>query len=46
MRGTQLFKGYVDASLEEAAFDDEGYFHTGDIAVRTGEGDYRITGGI
>ncbi|MGD9793265.1 MAG: class I adenylate-forming enzyme family protein [Acidimicrobiia bacterium] len=46
VRGPQLFKGYVDATLDAEAFDDEGYFRTGDIALRTVEGYYRITGRI
>jgi len=30
-RAPQLMKGYLDASLDAEAFDDEGYFRTGDL---------------
>ena len=30
-KGRQMFRGYVDSSLDEAAFDEDGWFHTGDI---------------
>ena len=33
VRGPELFLGYVDPSLNEAAFTDDGYFRTGDLAV-------------
>jgi cyclohexanecarboxylate-CoA ligase len=31
VKGPQCFGGYVDASLDAAAFDDEGWFRTGDL---------------
>ena len=30
-KGPQLMLGYVDASLDADAFDEEGYFRTGDL---------------
>jgi acyl-coenzyme A synthetase/AMP-(fatty) acid ligase len=29
-KGRQMFRGYVDSSLDEAAFDEDGWFRTGD----------------
>ena len=31
LRGPQCFAGYVDATLDSAAFDDEGWLRTGDV---------------
>ncbi len=31
VKAPQLFKGYLDASLDAEAFDDDGYFRTGDL---------------
>ncbi|MBB83752.1 MAG: cyclohexanecarboxylate-CoA ligase [Deltaproteobacteria bacterium] len=42
--GPQLFRGYVDESLNEAAFDDEGFFRTGDLGYLDEEGYVVITG--
>ena len=42
----QLFKGYVDASLDAAAFDAQGYLRTGDIALVDEDGLVHITGRI
>ncbi|MGD9701056.1 MAG: class I adenylate-forming enzyme family protein [Acidimicrobiia bacterium] len=44
VRGPQRCKGYVDASLDAAAFDAEGYFRTGDLGVIDEDGFVRITG--
>ena len=44
VRGPQALKGYVDASLDAAAFDDEGFFRTGDLGVVGPRGHLRITG--
>jgi acyl-CoA synthetase (AMP-forming)/AMP-acid ligase II len=44
VRGPQLFRGYVDRSLDEGAFDDEGFFRTGDLGELDAEGYLRITG--
>jgi cyclohexanecarboxylate-CoA ligase len=42
-RGPQVTGGYVDPSLDAAAFDD-GWFRTGDLGVIDAEGYVRITG--
>jgi acyl-CoA synthetase (AMP-forming)/AMP-acid ligase II len=42
--GPQLFRGYVDASLDRGAFDEQGYFRTGDLARVDAEGYVVITG--
>lgn len=44
LKGPQCFLGYVDASLDEEAFDTEGWFRTGDLAEVDGRGRIRITG--
>ncbi len=44
VRGPQALKGYVDASLDAAAFDEEGYFRTGDLGILGPRGHLRITG--
>ncbi len=44
-RGYNIMKGYYKMPKATAsAIDKEGWLHTGDIAVRTPEGNYRITG--
>src|SRR5581483_7348394 len=43
LRGPQCFLGYVDASLDAAAFDD-GWFRTGDLGSVDGDGRVRIEG--
>lgn len=43
-KAPQLMKGYLDASLDEAAFDDEGFFRTGDLGVLNERNMLRITG--
>lgn len=44
IKGPQLCKGYVDASLNEAAFDEAGYFRTGDLGYLDADGFVVITG--
>jgi len=44
LRGPQKFLGYLDASLDAAAFDDEGWFRTGDLGTIEPGGEVRITG--
>ena len=44
VKGPQLFRGYLDASLDAPAIDDQGYFRTGDLGVRDAEGYIAITG--
>jgi cyclohexanecarboxylate-CoA ligase len=43
-KGPQMFRGYVDPTLDADAFDSEGWFRTGDLGI-IGEDDHlRITG--
>ncbi len=43
IKGPQVMKGYLNKPEETAAcFDDEGYFHTGDVAVQDEDGYLRI----
>jgi len=44
VRGPHLCQGYVDPTLDQAAFDGEGFFHTGDLGRLDAEGYLRITG--
>ena len=46
IRGPQLFKGYVDDTLDPDAFDADGYFRTGDVGTVDTRGHVRITGRI
>lgn len=43
-RGPELFLGYLDASLNDDAFTEDGWFRTGDLAVLDAEGYLTITG--
>ena len=42
--GPQVCCGYLDSSLDAEAFDEEGYFRTGDLGFVDGEGYVVITG--
>jgi len=42
--GPQLCRGYLDASLNSEAFDDEGFFRTGDLGYLDEQGFIVITG--
>ncbi len=44
VRAPQLFQGYVDASLDAEAFDEEGFFRTGDLGFIDEGGHVAITG--
>ena len=44
VRGPQLFAGYADPDLGRDAFDEHGYFRTGDLGVVLPTGHVRITG--
>jgi acyl-CoA synthetase (AMP-forming)/AMP-acid ligase II len=44
LKGPQVLVGYVDATLDADAFDEEGWFRTGDLGVVGPRGHVRITG--
>jgi acyl-CoA synthetase (AMP-forming)/AMP-acid ligase II len=44
VKGPQVMRGYVDASLDGAAFDDDGYLRTGDLGRLDEHGNLTITG--
>jgi cyclohexanecarboxylate-CoA ligase len=44
LRGPQRLVGYVDEALDLEAFDEEGWFRTGDLGTVDEEGNIRITG--
>ncbi|WP_405675024.1 AMP-binding enzyme [Streptomyces canus] len=44
VRGNSLMAGYVDANLDSEAFDEDGYFRTGDLARIDDEGFLIVTG--
>jgi acyl-CoA synthetase (AMP-forming)/AMP-acid ligase II len=43
-KAPQLMKGYLDPALDKDAFDEDGWFRTGDLGVIDAEGNVRITG--
>jgi acyl-CoA synthetase (AMP-forming)/AMP-acid ligase II len=43
-KAPQLMLGYLDESLHADAFDEEGYFRSGDLGVLDAEGNLKITG--
>jgi cyclohexanecarboxylate-CoA ligase len=45
-KGPQMFRGYLDASLDDAAFDEEGWFRTGDLGKIDRDGHVTITGRV
>ena len=44
VKGPQLCRGYLDASLDAHAFDAEGFFRTGDLGTLDADGCIAITG--
>ena len=46
LKAPMLMRGYVDASLDDAAFDEDGYFRTGDLGTRDERGNIAITGRV
>ena len=44
VRGPQLFRGYVDPALDRDAFDEAGFFRTGDLGQLDSEGFLTVTG--
>jgi acyl-CoA synthetase (AMP-forming)/AMP-acid ligase II len=46
LRAPMLMRGYIDSTLDADAFDDNGYFRTGDLAVVDERGNVRITGRV
>ncbi|HEX4821599.1 MAG TPA: AMP-binding protein [Acidimicrobiales bacterium] len=46
LKAPMLMRGYLDSSLDAEAFDDNGYFRTGDLAVVDDNGNVRITGRV
>jgi cyclohexanecarboxylate-CoA ligase len=44
IKGPQVIKGYLDPSLDSDAFDEDGYFRSGDLGRLDGEGYLTVTG--
>src|SRR5438445_7465764 len=43
-KAPQLMRGYLDRALDKDAFDEEGYFRTGDLGTLDADGNVTITG--
>jgi acyl-CoA synthetase (AMP-forming)/AMP-acid ligase II len=46
LKAPMLMRGYIDSTLDAEAFDENGYFRTGDLAVLDERGNVRITGRV
>ncbi|MEY2403268.1 MAG: cyclohexanecarboxylate-CoA ligase [Acidimicrobiaceae bacterium] len=46
LKAPMVMRGYIDSSLDADAFDENGYFRTGDLAVIDDQGNVRITGRV
>src|SRR5271163_258839 len=46
LKGPQCFLGYVDGTLDAAAFDEDGWLRTGDLGLIDADGNVRVTGRI
>jgi acyl-CoA synthetase (AMP-forming)/AMP-acid ligase II len=44
VKGPMLFRGYLDSSLDADAFDEAGWFRTGDLGTQDADGFVAITG--
>ena len=44
LKGPQVIRGYLDSSLDPDAFDDDGYFRSGDLGIVDDDGYVTITG--
>jgi cyclohexanecarboxylate-CoA ligase len=44
VKGPMVFRGYTDAALTADAFDDDGYFRTGDLGRLRADGHLQVTG--
>jgi len=44
VKGDQVLQGYLDPALDAEAFDEDGWFRTGDLGVVDGAGNVTITG--